>query len=117
MSDNKYKIGVDMGSGDESIYILVRGKDSTRGERTHTPKANNKHNMMRIKNINNIKLKILMALILVCIGSHAYLIFECILSKEYIRALFYWVVFLLSLWTYYGIKHEAKVNKERNIND
>lgn len=117
MSDNKYKIGVDMGSGDESIYILVRGKDLTKDERTHTSKANNKRSMVRIKNINNIKLKILMALILICIGSHAYLIFQCILSKEYIGALFYYIVFLFSLWAYYGIKHEAKVIKKRNSND
>ena len=68
-----------------------------------------------MRKLTIIKLKILMALILICIGSNAYLVLECILSKEYIGALFYWIVFLFSLWTYCNIKHEAKVNKERGI--
>lgn len=58
----------------------------------------------------NTKLRVLTALILIYIGSNAYLILECILSKEYIGALFYCIVFLFSLWAYYSIKHEAKVN-------
>ena len=100
-----------MGSGDsESIYILVRGKDSTRVEKMYMSKADNKRGMVRTKKTNNIKLKILMGVVLMCSGSSAYLILECILSKEYIGALFYCIVFLFSLWTYYGIKHEVKVN-------
>ena len=47
MSDNKYKIGVDMASGEsQSTYVIIRDKDSIKGERIHTPKANKERNTM-----------------------------------------------------------------------
>lgn len=47
MSDSKYKIGVDMASGDsQSVYVVLQGKDSTRGENMYMSKANKERNTM-----------------------------------------------------------------------
>lgn len=59
------------------------------------------------------KLGILMALNLIWIGSNIYLVFDCALSKRYLGALCYFIVYLFSLCMFYSIKAEIKVNKER----
>lgn len=60
------------------------------------------------------KLRILMALNLIWIGSNIYLVFDCALSKQYLGALCYFIVYLFSLCMFYSIEAEIKVNKERN---
>lgn len=59
------------------------------------------------------KLRILMALNLIWIGSNIYLVFDYALSKQYLRALCYFITYLFSLCMFYSIKAEIKVNKER----
>lgn len=59
------------------------------------------------------KLRILMALNLIWIGSNIYLVFDCALSKQYLGVLCYFIVYLFSLCMFYSIEAEIKVNKER----
>lgn len=59
------------------------------------------------------KLRILIALNLVWMGSNIYLTFDYVLSKQYLRALCYFIAYLFSLCMFYSIKAEIKVNKER----
>lgn len=61
-----------------------------------------------------IKLKILMALNLIWIGSNIYLIFDYALSEQYLGALCYFILYFFSLCMFYSIKAEIKVNKERS---
>ena len=61
------------------------------------------------------KLRILMALNLIWIGSNIYLIFDYVLSKQYLGALCYFILYFFNISMFYSVKTEIKSNKERNI--
>lgn len=63
------------------------------------------------------KLKILMVLNLIWIGSNMYLIIDCALSNQYLEELCYFILYFLSLCTFYSMQAKIEADKERNSND
>ena len=63
------------------------------------------------------KLKILMFLNVIWIASNVYLIIDCALSNQYLGELCYFILYFISLCTFYSMQAEMKTNRERNSND
>nr|DAO33708.1 MAG TPA: hypothetical protein [Caudoviricetes sp.] len=63
------------------------------------------------------KFKILMVINLIWIGLNMYLIIDCALSNQYLGELCYFILYFISLCTFYSMQAKMKTNRERNIND
>ena len=63
------------------------------------------------------KLNILMFLSLIWVGLSMCLFINCALSNQYLGELCYFILYFISLCTFYSVQAEMEANKERNIND
>ena len=60
------------------------------------------------------KLKILMFLNVIWTAASVYLIIDCALSNQYLGELCYFILYFISLCTFYSMQAKMKTNKERS---